>query len=227
MLETKDPLWIDSDLEDSLPILTIDQALDLEDPTKESILVKFLQNWYESNDLLANLVLPSGINPNCPFENFPSLGNSRLVQYFLTLHQLLPHQCLYSPMLTLETPSHFKILALDCPTQSMPMEILPGRTLNINPNLSLGQIQDLITMLKDNKVAFSWEYQDMCAIHPDSCTHHIYIDEGSHPIRQQQRRLNLALREIVKEELQKLLNVGFIYPISDSRWVSPLVVVPK
>jgi hypothetical protein len=24
-----------------------------------------------------------------------------------------------------------------------------------------------------------------------------------------------------------LLNVGFIYPISDSKWVSPLVVVPK
>ena len=39
--------------------------------------------------------------------------------------------------------------------------------------------------------------------------------------------MNPALRDIVKEELQKLLNVNFIYPISDSRWVSPLVVVPK
>lgn len=35
------------------------------------------------------------------------------------------------------------------------------------------------------------------------------------------------LREFVKEELQKLLNVNFIYPISNSQWVSPLVVVPK
>ena len=35
------------------------------------------------------------------------------------------------------------------------------------------------------------------------------------------------LREIVKEELQQLLKVGFIYPIFDSQWVSPLVVVPK
>jgi len=35
------------------------------------------------------------------------------------------------------------------------------------------------------------------------------------------------LKEIVKEEPQKLLQVGFIYPISDSQWVSPLVVVPK
>ena len=39
--------------------------------------------------------------------------------------------------------------------------------------------------------------------------------------------MNPNLREIVKEELQKLLNAGFIYPISDGEWVSPLVIVPK
>jgi hypothetical protein len=39
--------------------------------------------------------------------------------------------------------------------------------------------------------------------------------------------MNPTLKDIVKEELQKLLNVNFIYPISDSRWVSPLVVVPR
>jgi hypothetical protein len=39
--------------------------------------------------------------------------------------------------------------------------------------------------------------------------------------------LNPHLRDIVKEELQKLLDVDFVYPISDSRWVSPLVIVPK
>ena len=37
--------------------------------------------------------------------------------------------------------------------------------------------------------------------------------------------MNLALKDIVKEELQKLLNDGFIYPISDSKWMYPLVVV--
>jgi hypothetical protein len=39
--------------------------------------------------------------------------------------------------------------------------------------------------------------------------------------------MNPTLKEIVKEELQKLLKVNFIYPISDSQWVSPLVIVPK
>jgi hypothetical protein len=39
--------------------------------------------------------------------------------------------------------------------------------------------------------------------------------------------MNPTLKDIVKEEIQKLLNVRFIYPISDNKWVSPLVVVPK
>ena len=39
--------------------------------------------------------------------------------------------------------------------------------------------------------------------------------------------MNPNLRDIVKEEIQKLLEAGFIYPISDSEWVSPLVIVPK
>jgi hypothetical protein len=47
-------------------------------------------------------------------------------------------------------------------------------------------------------------------------THHIYIEKDARPIRQPQWILNPHLREIVKEELQELLDVDFIYPISDS-----------
>jgi len=36
---------------------------------------------------------------------------------------------------------------------------------------------------------------------------------------------NYALR--VKEDLDKLLDVGFIYPIKTTQWLSPLVIVPK
>jgi hypothetical protein len=39
--------------------------------------------------------------------------------------------------------------------------------------------------------------------------------------------MNPILKEAVKEELQKLLKVGFIYPISDNQWDSPLVIAPK
>ena len=35
------------------------------------------------------------------------------------------------------------------------------------------------------------------------------------------------LMRCTQRRTPKLLNVGFIYPISDSRWVSPLILVPK
>eukprot|EP00253_Pinus_taeda_P005047 PITA_05047 len=112
-------------------------------------------------------------------------------------------------------------------SKSIIVEIEPGKTLNINPNLTDDETQQLMKLLRENKEAFTWDYIDMKGISPELCTHRIYIKEGSHPLFQPQRRMNPNLREIVKEELQKLLNAGFIYPISDSEWVSPLVIVPK
>ena len=64
-------------------------------------------------------------------------------------------------------------------------------------------------------------------IHTDLCTHHMYIQNDCKRVCQPQCHMNLALRDMVKEEIQKMLNVNFIYPISNSEWISPLVVVPK
>lgn len=35
------------------------------------------------------------------------------------------------------------------------------------------------------------------------------------------------MKEVVKNEILKLLDLGIIYPISSSKWVSPTQVVPK
>ena len=53
------------------------------------------------------------------------------------------------------------------------------------------------------------------------------MEENSKPTREMQRRLNPTLKEVVKKEVMKLLEAGIIYPISDSKWVSPTQVVPK
>jgi len=67
----------------------------------------------------------------------------------------------------------------------------------------------------------------MKGIHPQLCMHHIYTEKDARPIRQPQQILNPHLKDVVKDELHKLLDVIFIYPISDSKWVSPLFLVPK
>lgn len=81
-------------------------------------------------------------------------------------------------------------------------------------------------MLQKHSSAYAWEYSKMKGIDPNTCMHHIYIQENFKLVRQPHRRMNPNLREI-KEELQKLLNVNSIYLISYSQWVSPLVIFPK
>jgi hypothetical protein len=107
------------------------------------------------------------------------------------------------------------------------VEISPRKTLNISVDLDSNQHEQLIILLQNHYGAFSWEYKDMLGIHPNTCTHNIYIQENSRPVSKPQRHMHPVVKDIVKEELQKLLDVNFIYHISDSKWVSPLVVVPK
>nr|GEZ25639.1 hypothetical protein [Tanacetum cinerariifolium] len=44
---------------------------------------------------------------------------------------------------------------------------------------------------------------------------------------QSQRRVNPKIHDVIKKEVEKLLDAGLIYPISDSPWVSPVHCVPK
>ncbi|RDX67166.1 Retrovirus-related Pol polyprotein, partial [Mucuna pruriens] len=53
------------------------------------------------------------------------------------------------------------------------------------------------------------------------------MEEDIKPIRQQQRRLNPTILDMVKKGVMKLLDAGIIYPILDSQWVSLMQVVPK
>ena len=84
-----------------------------------------------------------------------------------------------------------------------------------------------MNILKQHKSAIAWNVADIKGIDPLVCTHRIYLEEDAKPCRQMQRRLNPTMQEVVRAEVLKLLDVGIIYPISDSQWVSPTQVVPK
>ncbi|GJT13318.1 DNA-directed DNA polymerase [Tanacetum coccineum] len=85
----------------------------------------------------------------------------------------------------------------------------------------------LIRILRDYKEETGWTIADISGISPSMCMHKILLEEGATPVKQVQRRLNPPMMEVVKKEIQKLLDAGIIYPISDNKWVSPMQVVPK
>ena len=57
--------------------------------------------------------------------------------------------------------------------------------------------------------------------------HKIHLEENAKPSREPQRRLNLAMQEVVRTEVIKLLDARILYLISDNKGVSPIRVVPK
>nr|GEV54001.1 DNA-directed DNA polymerase [Tanacetum cinerariifolium] len=85
----------------------------------------------------------------------------------------------------------------------------------------------LIKVLKSHKRAITWKLSDIQGINPEFCTHKILMKEDYKPAVQHQRRVNPKIHNVIKKEVEKLLDAGLIYPISDSPWVSPVHCVPK
>nr|GEY08558.1 reverse transcriptase domain-containing protein [Tanacetum cinerariifolium] len=85
----------------------------------------------------------------------------------------------------------------------------------------------LIMVLKSHKRAIAWKLSDIQGINLKFCTHKILMEEDYKPAVQHLRRVNPKIQDVIKKEVEKLLDAGLIYLISDSPWVSPVHCVPK
>ena len=87
--------------------------------------------------------------------------------------------------------------------------------------------EKLLRMLREHRTALGWTISDIKGISPSICMHKILMEELYKLSIEHQRRLNPAMKEVVRTEILKLLNAGIIYAILDNSWVSPVQVVPK
>jgi hypothetical protein len=94
-------------------------------------------------------------------------------------------------------------------------------------DLHAAQEEKLLDVLREYKEAIGWTIEDIKGISPSVVMHKIHLEEDTKPSREPQRRLNQTMKEVVRGEVIKLLDAGIIYPISDSKWVSPIHVVHK
>nr|GFB87598.1 reverse transcriptase domain-containing protein [Tanacetum cinerariifolium] len=97
----------------------------------------------------------------------------------------------------------------------------------IAKDLSVDEKTSLIKVLKSRKQAIAWKLTDIKGIDPEFCSHKILLEEDYSPKVQSQRRVNPKIHDVIKKKVEKLLDAGLIYPISDSLWVSPIHCVPK
>ncbi|KAK1667001.1 hypothetical protein QYE76_055160 [Lolium multiflorum] len=97
----------------------------------------------------------------------------------------------------------------------------------ISSKLSEIEEERLLEILKKHRGAIGYTLDDLKGISPSICQHAINMEEDAKPVVEHQRRLIPKMKEVVRNEVLKLLEVGIIYPIADSRWVSPVHCVPK
>ncbi|GKB37751.1 hypothetical protein Tco_0882693 [Tanacetum coccineum] len=90
----------------------------------------------------------------------------------------------------------------------------------ISKDLSQDEKTSLINVLKNQKQAIAWKLSDIRGIDPEFCSHKILLEDEYEPSVQHQRRVNPKIYDVIKKEVEKLLDTGLIYPISDSLWVS-------
>ena len=97
----------------------------------------------------------------------------------------------------------------------------------ISDKLSKDETHRLVTVLERHRSAIGYSLHNLKGISASICTYCIPMDPDISPSREHQRRLNNAMREVIKKEVLKLLHAGIIYPVPHSEWVSPIQVVPK
>nr|GFA72695.1 hypothetical protein [Tanacetum cinerariifolium] len=88
----------------------------------------------------------------------------------------------------------------------------------IAKDLRSNEKTDLINVLKTRKKAIAWKLTDIKGIDPEFCSHKILLEEEHSPKVQSQRRVNRKIHDVIKKEVEKLLESGLIYPISDIPW---------
>nr|GEV53266.1 reverse transcriptase domain-containing protein [Tanacetum cinerariifolium] len=88
----------------------------------------------------------------------------------------------------------------------------------ISKDLSVDEKTALIKVFKSHKQAIAWKLTDKKGFDPEFCSHKILLEEDYEPTVQSQRRVNPKIHDVIKKEVEKLLDAGLIYPISDSPW---------
>ncbi|GJW72141.1 hypothetical protein Tco_0129058 [Tanacetum coccineum] len=83
----------------------------------------------------------------------------------------------------------------------------------IAKNLKDDEKVALIKVLKSHKQAIAWKLSDIKGVDPEFCTHKILKEEDYEPTVQSQRWVNPKIHDVIKKEVEKLLDAGLIYPI--------------
>ena len=102
-----------------------------------------------------------------------------------------------------------------------------SRMTNINGLLSQGERDQLIQLITRYKDCFAWYYHEIPGLFREFVEHCLPIKEGFKAFKQPSKRFNLELMPKIKQEIERLLKVGFIRTTRYVQWLSNIGLVIK
>jgi hypothetical protein len=206
------------------------------DPIPEPI---WAQGYLTGTDSL-DLVLPSDesiieamTSPNKPWDDLhhisyflPELRKIEAGEFTLTMTG--DRSCPINPLSTHEVYAEGNMATI---AETIPINI--SRTLGVVENVFIGadcspeEIQVYTNLFKEFCDVFAWSYDEMPGIDPKIVEHEITTYLDTKPVRQKLCPVNPRKATTIKVEVEKLLKVGFIYPVHLTQWVSNPVPVNK
>ncbi|GKV11870.1 hypothetical protein SLEP1_g23088 [Rubroshorea leprosula] len=111
--------------------------------------------------------------------------------------------------------------------QTMSISDIEHRPEGIGTKLTEEERAELLKFLRVNQVVFAWTMDVMPSILVELTVHKLNTDPTKRPVVQKRRLFGLQKQAAIDEEIQKLLQAGFIRRVEYSEWVSNPVLVKK
>src|ERR1051325_9429933 len=97
----------------------------------------------------------------------------------------------------------------------------------ISMQLTNEEEEEYVNLLIEYKDIFAWSYKEMSGLDPKIAAHRLAIKSGYKPIKQAQRRFRPELIPQIEEEVNKLIDAGFIREVKYPTWIANIVPVRK
>ena len=95
------------------------------------------------------------------------------------------------------------------------------RTISIAKNLPPTTRSTMIMLLLEYTDVFAWSHEDMNGLDSKFYQHQINLATDAKPVQQRRDGMNPNYAARVKEEINKLLKIGFIHLVKRATWLQP------
>jgi len=104
------------------------------------------------------------------------------------------------------------------PTREVQEREIKGKKFKLSTSLCKELEDKIVDVISKNMNVFAWSSTNMLGIDPDFLCHRLTMDEKVKPVVQRRRKFNKDKCLVIREETQKLLDVGHVREIQYLKW---------